>query len=113
MSYGFKPETSSYRFYMPPISKAVKFLLIVNGLIFIFQILFNQATGFFNLFGLIPAKVLGKGMVWQLITYMFLHANLLHILLNSLALYFFGRVWLRAGHALCLHARLCADDVGQ
>lgn len=89
MSYDSQMGTS-YNYYMPPLSKAIKFLLITNGLIFIFQILFNQASGFFALFGLTPSLVLGKGMVWQLATYMFLHANFMHILLNSIALYFFG-----------------------
>lgn len=31
------------------------------------------------------------GYVWQLITFQFLHANLLHIVFNALIIYFFGR----------------------
>lgn len=90
MSTDFRTGTHSYNYYMPPISKAVKIFLITNGVIFVLQILFNQAAALFSLFGLIPSQVLGKGMVWQLFTYMFLHASFMHILLNSLALYFFG-----------------------
>lgn len=33
---------------------------------------------------------LKHGFVWQLLTFQFLHANWLHLLFNSLALYFFG-----------------------
>lgn len=90
MSTYFRSGTSSSNYYMAPLSKAVKFLLITNGLIFLFQLLFNQSSNFFHYFGLTPSLVLGKGMVWQLFTYNFLHANLMHILLNSIALYFFG-----------------------
>ncbi len=46
---------------------------------------------------LVPAWVVEKGWLWQLFTYMFLHGNLLHILVNMLFLWVFGgeleRVW--------------------
>lgn len=41
-----------------------------------------------NLLALVPAWVLARP--WTLVTYMFVHANVMHILLNMLALYFFG-----------------------
>ena len=37
---------------------------------------------------MVPADVLFRP--WTLVTYMFVHANLMHILLNMLGLYFFG-----------------------
>jgi membrane associated rhomboid family serine protease len=37
-----------------------------------------------------PGMVLRGGAIWQLITYMFAHANLTHILFNMLGLFFFG-----------------------
>src|SRR6185503_1735850 len=44
-----------------------------------------------------PALVVRNLWVWQLATYMFLHASLLHILFNMLALWMFGaeleRIW--------------------
>jgi membrane associated rhomboid family serine protease len=47
--------------------------------------------------GLRPAAVVGALSVWQLGTYMFLHANITHILFNMLALWMFGaeleRTW--------------------
>lgn len=33
---------------------------------------------------------MGRGMVWQLVTYMFLHADFVHIFLNLLTVFFFG-----------------------
>ena len=47
--------------------------------------------------GLRPADVIGSFRVWELGTYMFLHAGLFHILFNMLALWMFGteleRIW--------------------
>ena len=40
-------------------------------------------------FGLCP-PLLARGFVWQVFTYMFLHANLVHLALNSLTLLLFG-----------------------
>ena len=37
-----------------------------------------------------PAAVLVGNRWWQLVTYMFAHANFSHVLLNMLGLYFFG-----------------------
>src|ERR1051326_7121887 len=34
---------------------------------------------------------LRHGFVWQLLSFQFLHASWLHLILNSLGLYFFGR----------------------
>ena len=39
---------------------------------------------------MIPARVAAEGAVWQLFTYMFLHADVYHLLFNMLGLYFFG-----------------------
>ena len=43
--------------------------------------------------GYLPLSVEGlrHGHVWQLVTYQFLHAGLMHILFNSWAIYMFGR----------------------
>jgi len=43
--------------------------------------------------GYLPLSVegLAHGFVWQLVTYQFMHANAMHLLLNSWAIYMFGR----------------------
>ena len=47
--------------------------------------------------GLLPADVVAQLRVWQPATYMFLHADLFHLLFNMLALWMFGteleRLW--------------------
>lgn len=44
-----------------------------------------------EIFGLSWAGLMG-GMVWQPVTHMFLHGNLLHLLVNAIGLFFVGRV---------------------
>ncbi len=51
---------------------------------------FDAAGGFLQTFGLVPARVLGRGRVWQLFTYIFLHGGMGHILFNVLSLWMFG-----------------------
>lgn len=46
-------------------------------------------------FGAMQAKLVLRGQVWRLITSDYLHWNTVHIVLNMLGLYFFGRPLLR------------------
>ena len=59
----------------------------VNVVIFLVSIL-DQRGLIENRFALIPAEI-GQ-QPWTLLTYMFLHASIWHILFNMLTLYFFG-----------------------
>lgn len=69
----------------------VKTLLIANTVVFIAQLLFGlSGKSIFNsLFSLSPAGV-QAGMLWQFVTYMFLHVTPLHLIFNMLGLYFLG-----------------------
>ena len=47
-----------------------------------------------------PAAVLGNGEYWRLFTSMFLHADLVHVMMNMLALYSLGSIMeIAFGHA--------------
>jgi membrane associated rhomboid family serine protease len=76
------------------ITKAVKYLLLVNVGIFFLELLWGSELIY--VFGLTPVLV-KKGCIWQLVTYMFLHGGLFHILFNMFALWMFGceieRAW--------------------
>ncbi len=80
---------SNYSFNIPHITKAVKWIIVVNVFVFIIT-LFSGYIEFIHIFGLIPARIIHYFTIWQMITYMFLHANLLHLVLNMLMLWFFG-----------------------
>jgi membrane associated rhomboid family serine protease len=72
----------------------VKNLLIINGLMFLSRYLFEDfMIGTFSLF--YPASPFFK--FFQLLTHMFMHADLMHLFFNMYALWLFGsmieRVW--------------------
>ena len=72
------------------IPTGVKALLIINVAIFIIINLLGMRYAFFSKFGLVPYTFFQELNLWQPITYMFLHGNLIHILLNMLVLWMFG-----------------------
>lgn len=79
-------------------------LIIINGVIYFLQTLtghyivqyniggeFQNTTSIMTAYaGLIPAFVITKGYVWQVVSYMFLHGSFTHILFNMYALLIFG-----------------------
>ncbi|MCM1108399.1 MAG: rhomboid family intramembrane serine protease [Clostridium sp.] len=86
MSYRF---TNSYTMGTPPVTKN---LIIINILFFFASIVAER-------YGIRLDEHLGLHFalasnfrIWQVFTYMFLHANLQHILFNMFALWMFGRI---------------------
>ncbi len=91
MAYGTRSYARGYlsSHGLPP---AIKWLLIVNTGIYLLQF-FSQVTGvstIFNYLVLRPDDVVRHFMIWQLVTYMFLHGGVFHILFNMLTLWMFG-----------------------
>lgn len=82
----------------PTLTRGVRALLIANGAVFLIQALLGiELIGgetlsyhFMRLFGLVPELLITKGFIWQLFTYLFVHGNFLHILLNMFMLWMFG-----------------------
>jgi membrane associated rhomboid family serine protease len=92
--YPSSPYAVSYSFGPGPLSTAIKAIIATNVVAFLAQSVAPRLTVWL---GLMPAAVLGDFRVWQLASYMFLHAGLFHILFNMLALWMFGteleRIW--------------------
>ncbi len=88
------PSAMSASFGPGPMTPAVKWLLISNIAIFLITSFWPDPV---RVLGLRPLEVWGGLRVWQVATYMFLHANLLHVGFNMLALWMFGveleRLW--------------------
>ena len=81
------------------LTPAVKKLLIANGVAFVLSVL-AEAAGYgqvTRLLMLTPYAVTHYAALWQLVTYLFLHAGFFHILFNMLTLWMFGceleRTW--------------------
>jgi membrane associated rhomboid family serine protease len=67
----------------------VRWLLILNGVIYLLQIFFLNR--YVDVLGLVPSAFLSRGFLWQIITYLFLHGrNPLHILFNMVFLWMMG-----------------------
>jgi membrane associated rhomboid family serine protease len=79
-------------FFGGPITRAVKALIIVNVGVFLLQVAshFLGSNLIALYFGLIPARITEDLMLWQLVTYMFLHGGVFHIFFNMLTLFMFG-----------------------
>lgn len=90
---GYYSPPSSFRFF----PRGMKFLLVANVAIFLLQLFLQLGLRigdvylydvFFRIFALFP---IGQGfLVWQLVTYLFLHGGFFHIFFNMLALWMFG-----------------------
>ena len=79
---------------LPPFTHWVKRLILTYAGIYLLMAVVEVVSPFAHQWvrvylGLIPTLVV-RGMVWQLITYSFLHFTLLHFLFNALALWMFG-----------------------
>ena len=88
-------RTSSMGLSFPPFTRAVKQLLIANGVVYLVVALLGVFVAggerWMQIhFGLVPALVVFRVWIWQLVTYAFLHDGLLHIFFNMLALWMFG-----------------------
>jgi membrane associated rhomboid family serine protease len=79
-------RNSIWRFF-PPLTPAVKYLILICSGIFVFQLLFRPE--WFVLLGLTPA-LFWRGFIWQPVTYMFLHGGILHLFFNMFVLWMFG-----------------------
>jgi membrane associated rhomboid family serine protease len=78
------------------LTPAIRNIVIACTAVFFLQsimklVLPPEYTALFNhYFGLVPWYVTRRFFVWQLATYLFLHATIWHLLFNMLFLYFFG-----------------------
>ncbi len=76
----------------------LKWLLIVNiGISVLSFVLRSSSANYLQNLALVPAEVVQTFALWQVVTYMFLHAGISHLLWNMLALWLFGieleRTW--------------------
>ena len=82
-------------FSLPPFAGWVKRIILACAGIFLVQVILGRLVPDIGqyivpYFGLVPALVMTRGFVWQLITYAFLHASPGHIFFNMLTLWFIG-----------------------
>src|SRR5215470_10288680 len=88
------PSGRTFSLSLPPFTKAVKWLVIINAAVLLFEAVLaamdaNLRDVFVAVFALKPYLVM-HGFVWQLASYSFLHEGILHLLFNMLGLWMFG-----------------------
>jgi membrane associated rhomboid family serine protease len=85
---------SSMTLSLPPFTKAVKWLVIINAGVYfgllVLSLASRQTAGVITAYGaLVPAAVV-HGFIYQVVTYAFLHGGIMHILGNMFVLWMFG-----------------------
>jgi len=93
---GIRNYQLSFNFLITP---GVKWLLIANGGVFLFEALLRTFSGtsaynwFVLWFGLVPSAVTHGLRIWQPFTYLFLHdsSTIWHIVTNMFMLWMFGK----------------------
>ena len=85
-------DDAGYRFHFPRWTPTVRRLILINVAVFVVQFFLRsfRVVDLAPYLGVRADMVLRRGWVWTVVTYMFLHADVFHILFNMLALYFFG-----------------------
>ena len=83
------------RLGLPPLTPAVKWLLIINVAIYLINVIVSplEKTGLSflqNLLVLMPTSLSRTLQFWRLITYQFVHWDFSHIFFNMLGLFFLG-----------------------
>jgi len=76
-----------------PMTPGVKWLMILNGVVFLFQIIAGKVipNGYMEyVFGISHDGFVHNFMIWQPFTYMFLHGGFMHIIFNLLGLWMFA-----------------------
>jgi membrane associated rhomboid family serine protease len=77
-----------------PFTRGVKTLLAANGAVFLLQLMPGIGRWVTGIAALVPYEAYGRGQLWRLVSYMFLHSttDIFHLFLNMLALWMFGGV---------------------
>lgn len=73
---------------LPPV---VKNLLIVNGLVYLAQVVFRQQGVLLEDWGALWPVQSPNFKIWQIVTHMFMHGGIFHLVFNMIGLWMFGK----------------------
>jgi rhomboid family protein len=77
----------TYSFGPGRVTPAIKALIIANVVTFLVSLVVPAMV---LQLGVVPQTVFTRGAVWQLVSYMFLHGDIMHLVFNMLSLWMFG-----------------------
>lgn len=85
MRYQFQTDRGQASWRPRLFTEAIKALIIANGIMFVIRMIVPSITPYL---GLTSSRIIP--MIWQPVTYMFMHGDLFHILINMIVLWMFG-----------------------
>ena len=88
MRYQFQSEHGNISFRPQYFTEAIKILISINALLFIFRYISIYRYDLAQIFGLSSGDV--WPMIWQPVTYMFIHGDFFHVFMNMFVLWMFG-----------------------
>jgi len=99
MRYQFQSEQGNLSFKPQFFTDAIKILITINVATFFFRLIAQNQFDLAQVFGLSAGSV--WPMIWQPVTYMFIHGDFFHIFMNMFVLWMFGSelesIWGRRG----------------
>ena len=88
MRYQLQSEHGNISFKPQYFTEAIKILISINVLLFIFRYISINRYDLAQIFGLSSGDV--WPMIWQPVTYMFIHGDFFHVFMNMFVLWMFG-----------------------
>jgi len=88
MRYQFQSEQGNLSFRPQYFTKAIRVLISINVLLFIFRYISIDRFDLAQIFGLSSSDI--WPMIWQPLTYMFIHGDFFHLFMNMFVLWMFG-----------------------
>ena len=88
MRYQFQSEQGNLSFRPQYFPEAIKILILINVVLFFFRYIAVDQFDLAEIFGLSSVDI--WPMIWQPITYMFIHGDFFHVFMNMFVLWMFG-----------------------
>ena len=88
MRYQFQSESSNLAFKQRHFTDAIKILISLNALLFLLRYIAQSQFDLAQIFGLSSNNL--WPMIWQPLTYMFIHGDFFHVFMNMFVLWMFG-----------------------
>ena len=88
MKYQFQSEQGNLSFKPQYFTEAIRGLISINVLLFLFRYISIERFDLAQIFGLSSNDV--WPMIWQPLTYMFIHGDFFHLFMNMFVLWMFG-----------------------
>ena len=99
MKYQFQSDRGQFSWRPRYFTDAIKVLIGLNLLLYVFKTISLEEVNLVEILGLSPETI--WPLIWQPVTYMFVHGDFWHVAINMLVLFLFGSeletIWGRQG----------------